>query len=1062
MNSNFKMVDGKLVEKILEQGQKLRNAMVESILKNDPFSAELTSRKHYTTPRDSSLSVPKHADKIADSKLLEAYLNGDYLTREQETSAMETIRTMPVLELSNQTQKTLHNVGKICTCTTCLAYMDTNLNCDLRRNEGEIMKPCNNTNILKFVDSLKVILHGIQLNETGLKRISNKEQLQYSALNECYFLEYKVPDILTKKLKKSKVDSGLTNTSVRFCSRRVGEFIQLSQVFVHEISNLHELDLHKLEMCFKISCRSKMQKISEPFGVAKIFFSTIEQGENFSVTKNIPIYISEVSPIIVGHLKITIQLGSNRLYFGKEFVGAATLSNRHYETVHDICREWNDFKKPLPINNNEKLKTSSKGKKSLSDHNAETKATLPSRRSTYFDLNETDIDLKRVPLIYEENLLLQLRENFMVLEFWKRAEGADALFGITKVPLHQFYLAYRNRTILQHLTKNKLPVIGTDWWEPIYSIDNEEFIGQVQILIALGTEEQIENLETERGFKEDIVKARFASLPRANLSNGKNYFRDKVIVKKKLQDKSTNTCRSSNRDKSTVTKAVNTIGLRDNHKFNKCDIGIQSDIEVKMDGQKNQVSTTQDMLASFVSLLEQKRKPTCMESGTNTETMRQESNTAENVLKKNQFPNSLQNTLEVDVNLPEVKFASNYFKARVHIIGANQLPSRRRCKPKKSKHKTFKMDDNSLPSTYVTFEALPSATLHITPVITKSVAPMWNYECDVDLPAELLTNDQTKLIFKVWKKSSNVVLQPNMQTDVVVGFAALDLSVLLAGLPNVRGWFNIMDFSAKCNGQLNVHVTPLENLSKFGNGAIGSVSIAKATEIGDAVDRENEPLSRALKRKFIELDEITQRLRLRLSEVVSENPEDSNDDVVAEQFENDINTLCVEEDFDLVNFDDEARKGAYKKDDADFHILSLSSDSSDPIHRTGGGGGGSSSPPSDARLREGKQRIDVLLEKLTLISAETSRAFSDRYVSGCSAENVLKGLDHDSRPNITAGSNFDPSLFQQIYSDAASSTASQTSDSLDTAKVSGSVTSVATGFSDCRANPDGRGNGDED
>lgn len=69
-------------------------------------------------------------------------------------------------------------------------------------------------------------------------------------------------------------------------------------------------------------------------------------------------------------------------------------------------------------------------------------------------------------------------------------------------------------------------------------------------------------------------------------------------------------------------------------------------------------------------------------------------------------------------------------------------------------------------------------------------------------------------------------------------------------------------------------------------------------------DDESEPselLSRALKRKFVDLDEITQRLRLRLSKVTN-NDSDASSDGTTEQFERDINTLCVEDDFDLVNF----------------------------------------------------------------------------------------------------------------------------------------------------------------
>jgi hypothetical protein len=59
-------------------------------------------------------------------------------------------------------------------------------------------------------------------------------------------------------------------------------------------------------------------------------------------------------------------------------------------------------------------------------------------------------------------------------------------------------------------------------------------------------------------------------------------------------------------------------------------------------------------------------------------------------------------------------------------------------------------------------------------------------------------------VFKVWRKSTNTTMTPNMQTDHVIGFATVDLTVLSAGLPSIQGWFNINDLSKKCNGQINV------------------------------------------------------------------------------------------------------------------------------------------------------------------------------------------------------------------------------------------------------------------
>jgi len=45
----------------------------------------------------------------------------------------------------------------------------------------------------------------------------------------------------------------------------------------------------------------------------------------------------------------------------------------------------------------------------------------------------------------------------------------------------------------------------------------------------------------------------------------------------------------------------------------------------------------------------------------------------------------------------------------------------------------------------------------------------------------------------------------NLEKDAVIGFSAIDLSVLMAGFPTVSGWFHIMDFIGKCNGQIKVN-----------------------------------------------------------------------------------------------------------------------------------------------------------------------------------------------------------------------------------------------------------------
>lgn len=87
-----------------------------------------------------------------------------------------------------------------------------------------------------------------------------------------------------------------------------------------------------------------------------------------------------------------------------------------------------------------------------------------------------------------------------------------------------------------------------------------------------------------------------------------------------------------------------------------------------------------------------------------------------------------------------------------------------------------------------------------------------------------LLQNQKRLIFKVWRKCNGNSLAPNLETDLVVGFAALDLTVLSAGLPSVQGWFNIIDFSSKCNGQIKVIAQIEYNLLLILNKLIGPIT----------------------------------------------------------------------------------------------------------------------------------------------------------------------------------------------------------------------------------------------
>lgn len=192
-------------------------------------------------------------------------------------------------------------------------------------------------------------------------------------------------------------------------------------------------------------------------------------------------------------------------------------------------------------------------------------------------------------------------------------------------------------------------------------------------------------------------------------------------------------------------------------------------------------------------------------------------------------------------------------------------------------------------------------------------------------------------------------------------------------------------------------------------------------------------LSRALKRKFIELDEITQRLRLRLSNVTNDDNEPFND-ALADEFERDINTLCVEDDYNLIDFEDEETKQSNFSMRNNDGLLQIETDNTSDILTPHSSVLSISMPESvsvvtdkpkfsgtlDKQLKEGRQRIDTLLEKLSIIASETEGNFPSRHVSGCSINQeqrqnngTLKDFVLDNT-NMNVDCIINPLLFQNL------------------------------------------------
>lgn len=80
----------------------------------------------------------------------------------------------------------------------------------------------------------------------------------------------------------------------------------------------------------------------------------------------------------------------------------------------------------------------------------------------------------------------------MNIELWQQEPNQlNTMIGIAKVSLHQFFIAFNNAHIRNHVTKQKIPVISIDGWVTFTSMATGKPIGTMQVTLAVGTIEQI-------------------------------------------------------------------------------------------------------------------------------------------------------------------------------------------------------------------------------------------------------------------------------------------------------------------------------------------------------------------------------------------------------------------------------------------------------------------------------------------------------------------------------------------------------------------------------------------
>ncbi|XP_071352498.1 C2 domain-containing protein 3 isoform X2 [Trachinotus anak] len=111
------------------------------------------------------------------------------------------------------------------------------------------------------------------------------------------------------------------------------------------------------------------------------------------------------------------------------------------------------------------------------------------------------------PVALTTKLLERMKNNVMVIEVWQKTGslGQDRLLGLVKLPLHQFYMSFRDPKITHLLLQAQYPVLGVDCYMPVIDVFSGSCKGNLRVVLAMGGSEQIVNLQRTRDEEYDSL-----------------------------------------------------------------------------------------------------------------------------------------------------------------------------------------------------------------------------------------------------------------------------------------------------------------------------------------------------------------------------------------------------------------------------------------------------------------------------------------------------------------------------------------------------------------------------
>uniref|UniRef100_A0A8U7MLZ7 C2 domain containing 3 centriole elongation regulator n=1 Tax=Corvus moneduloides TaxID=1196302 RepID=A0A8U7MLZ7_CORMO len=116
-----------------------------------------------------------------------------------------------------------------------------------------------------------------------------------------------------------------------------------------------------------------------------------------------------------------------------------------------------------------------------------------------------------MPFSLTSKHLERLKNNVMIIEAWNKlgSPGCDKLLGLVKLPLHQFYISFKDPKISHLLLQAQYPVVAVDGHMPVVDVFTGSTSGRLRVILAMGSADQVvalQRLKTEEGMVPPVTQ----------------------------------------------------------------------------------------------------------------------------------------------------------------------------------------------------------------------------------------------------------------------------------------------------------------------------------------------------------------------------------------------------------------------------------------------------------------------------------------------------------------------------------------------------------------------------